>query len=195
MKQTVRTFVAVEMNDTTRACARELIASLQAAAADVKWVEPEGMHLTLQFLGDVPLHEIPQICRAVERGAAGIAPFEMEVRRAGAFPDVKRPRTLWIGAGEGQREMVALHDAVEDALAKLGFRKEGRRFQPHLTIGRVRRGGPGLRELATLVQQRADFAAGRISVREVVVFSSDLRPGGPVYEALGRAKLAGKAET
>jgi len=88
--------------------------------------------------------------------------------------------------------MVALHDAIEDALTKLGFSKDRRRYRPHLTIGRVRRGGPGVRELGLLLQAKADFAAGWLSVRETVVFSSQLQPTGPVYEALGRAKLGGK---
>ena len=78
MKQTIRTFGAVEINDTNRTCAGELIGLLQAAGADVKWVEPKNMHLTLQFLGDVPATEIVEVCRAVERAAGEVEPFELE---------------------------------------------------------------------------------------------------------------------
>ena len=192
MKQTVRTFVAVEINAANRACADELIQWLRAAPAEVKWVDVENLHLTLKFLGDVSARETGRVCEAVGRGAAAVEPFEFELRGAGAFPHPGRPRTLWLGAGKGEQEMVALHDQVEAALVTLGFRKEHRRFRPHLTIGRVRRGGPGVAELGRLVKQHADFAAGRLSVRQATVFSSQLTPSGPIYEALGRAKLGGK---
>ncbi len=189
MKHTLRTFVAVEINSTNRSCAEELIAVLRTAPVDVKWVDVENLHLTLKFLGDVPSQEIPTVCKAVEQGAARVEPFELELRGAGAFPNAGRPRTLWLGAGGGEQEAVALHDGVESQLAKLGYRKEHRRFRPHLTLGRVRRGGIGVAELGRLVRQHADFDAGRLSVREVVVFSSQLTRNGPIYEALGRARL------
>lgn len=189
MKQTIRTFVAVEITAAVRDRAEDLIGRLGGAPADVKWVEPHNLHLTLKFLGDVPSGEIAQVCRAVERGAATVGPFELEVRGAGAFPNAGRPRTLWLGVGAGQAETIELHEQVDRALAKLGYRKEHRRHHPHLTVGRVRRGGPGVKQLGQLVVQNADFTAGRVNVREVVVFSSQLDHSGPTYDALCRAKL------
>ena len=132
------------------------------------------------------------MCEAVRQGAAEVAPFELEVCGAGAFPNNRRPRTLWLGVGTGQEEMVTLHDKVEEPLRKLGFRPEHRRHQPHLTIGRIRRGGPGVAELGQLLEQHADYIAGRVKVSQVVVFSSQLDRGGPTYEALSRAKLGEK---
>ena len=85
--------------------------------------------------------------------------------RCGAFPNAARPRTVWLGAGAGAEQMVTLHDRVEDPLAELGYREEHRQFQPHLTIGRVRGGGPGIAELGKLIQQHAQFAAGRMTVQ------------------------------
>jgi 2'-5' RNA ligase len=192
MKQTIRTFVAVEINSAVRDRAAKLIEQLCSAAADVKWVDVHNLHLTLKFLGDVPSREINQVCEAVQQGAAEVAPFELEVRGAGAFANARRPRTLWLGSGSGEEEMVVLHKHIEGVLAKLGFRKEHRRFHPHLTIGRVRRGGPGVAELGQLIEQHADFLAGRVKVSQVVVFSSQLGRSGPTYETLSRAKLGGK---
>ena len=192
MRHTLRTFVAIEIGSANRARAEELIETFHAAGADVKWVGPENLHLTLKFLGEVQSRETHRVCEAVQRGVAKVEPFEFEFHGAGAFPNAGRPRTLWIGAGTGEEEMIALHDHVDAALGKLGFRKEHRRFHPHLTIGRVRRGGPGVAELGQLVEQHADFSAGRISVRQAVVFSSQLTGSGPIYEALGRAKLGAK---
>jgi 2'-5' RNA ligase len=192
MKQTVRTFVAIEINSAIRERMVELIDELRTAPADVKWVDGKNLHLTLKFLGNVPLQDIPQICRAVEKAAAAVAPYQLQVQGAGAFPTVRRPRTVWVGAGAGGPETVALHGQIEAALGKLGFRKEHRRFQPHLTIGRVRRSGPGVAELGQQLGQYADFDAGRMPVAEVAVISSQLQPTGPIYEALGRARLGGR---
>ncbi len=189
MKSTVRTFVAVEINSDVRDRAAALIERLRAAAADVKWVDPHNLHLTLKFLGDVPSNEIPRVCEAVRRGAAKVEPLRLEVRGAGAFPNAGRPRTLWLGVGDGEAEMIELHKQIEDALAKLGYRKEHRRFHPHLTIGRVRRSGPNVSDLGNLIGQNADFLAAQVTVAKVVVFSSRLATSGPTYEALSRAKL------
>jgi RNA 2',3'-cyclic 3'-phosphodiesterase len=218
MKKTFRTFVAVEITEAIRARAGELIAALSAAVADVKWVDPQNLHLTLKFLGDVHDREIARVCQAVEHGAAEVEPFEIEVRGAGAFPTPARPHTVWLGAGAGAERMVLLHDGVEAALAELGYRKEHRRFQVHLTIGRVRGGGKrgqspfagtarrvlrtngdcplfpadGIAELGTLVQQHAQFAAGRMTVGKVAVFASTLTSAGPIYEVLGTAPLGAR---
>ena len=192
MKHILRTFVAVEIDSAIRLRAEQLIERLSAAGADAKWVAAHNLHLTLKFLGEVPSLEVPRVCEAVRQGAAEVEPFELEVRGAGAFPDTRRPRTLWLGVGIGQEEMVALHDRVEEPLRKLGFRSEHRRYQPHLTIGRIRRGGPGVEELGQLIEKRADFHAGRVKVSRVVVFSSQLGGGGPTYEALSREKLGRK---
>jgi RNA 2',3'-cyclic 3'-phosphodiesterase len=191
MKKTLRTFVAVEINGPIRARAGEIIAALAGASADVKWVETHNLHLTLKFLGDVHQREIVEVCRAVARGAAQVDAFELEVRGAGAFPTAARPRTVWLGAGAGAEQMVVLHDRVEAALAELGYREEHRRFQPHLTIGRVRGAGPGIAELGKLLERHADAPVGHMTVRRVTVFSSELLPAGPVYEVLGSAELAG----
>ena len=191
MARTIRSFIAVELSDAVRAKAAALGDALRAAGADVRWVDPRNLHLTLQFLGDVPESDVAAVGRAVGEAAAGMAPFELELRGAGAFPSPGRARTVWLGAARGTQEIVALHDRIERALKPLGFRPEGRKYQPHLTIGRVKRAGPALRRLGALIDENADFDAGRCTVREAVVFSSDLKPSGPVYQALAKAPLGG----
>ncbi len=138
MAQTLRSFIAVELSPNVRARSAQLIKALGAAEAKISWVQPQNLHLTLVFLGDVQLEEVPQICRAMDRAVAELPPFDLEVRGAGAFPDAARPRTVWLGVGRGSEEMIALHAALEEALAEVGYRPEGRRYRPHLTLGRVR---------------------------------------------------------
>ncbi len=194
MKQTVRTFVAAEVSSAVLDDAAKLIDMLRSADADVKWVDPKNQHLTLKFLGDVSLEEVAQVCRATARATAKVEPFELEIRGAGAFPSLARPRTLWIGAGDGEPDMITLHKHVDHALNKLGYRKDARSFHPHLTLGRVRRGGPEINALGQLIDEKADFVAGRITVRQLVIFSSHVGPTGPKYEVLGRAKLGGASK-
>jgi RNA 2',3'-cyclic 3'-phosphodiesterase len=191
MKKTLRTFTAVEITGAIRARAGELIAALDGTTADVKWVEPHNLHVTLKFLGDVRDREIANVCNAVTRGAAKVQPFDIEVRGAGAFPTAARPRTVWLGVAEGDKPMVLLHDAVEAELAELGYREEHRRFQAHITIGRVRGAGTAIADLGKRIVQQADFLAGRMTVSKVTVFASTLTPDGPIYDVLGTASLGG----
>jgi 2'-5' RNA ligase len=192
MADIIRTFVAVEIPFEVKDRAGQLIGRLLAAPAKVKWVAPAHMHWTLKFLGDVDMIEIPDVCQAVTRAVEPFRPFDVEVRGAGAFPDVRRPRTIWVGMGTGTEAMIALHDAIDHELSQLGYRSENRRFRPHLTIGRVRQSPQGIDELGRLVQKNADFASGLSTVYEVVVFSSELGPDGPTHEPLCHVELKGR---
>jgi 2'-5' RNA ligase len=189
----LRTFIAVGIDKAIRDRAVALQESLGRAGADVKWVEPENMHVTLLFLGEVEDRTLPAVCRVVAEVAAGLAPFEMRVEGAGCFPSPRRPRTLWVGIGDGLQELVALHDALEPPLLDLGcYRREDRQYTPHLTLGRVK-GDAGADQLITALTRRADWQGGGVRVSEVLVMSSDfgLRRDGPTYTVLGRGKLLG----
>lgn len=191
MADLIRTFVAVEIPFDVKDRAGKMITRLRGTEAKVKWVAPEHMHWTLKFLGPVDMVDIPAVCEAVKRAVEPLACFDVEVEGAGAFPDARRPRTVWIGMGRGTDQMVELHDAIEFELAKLGFRSENRRFRPHVTIGRVRQSPRGIGELGRLIEAEADFDGGVSLVDEVVVFSSELGPDGPTYEPLCHAELKG----
>jgi RNA 2',3'-cyclic 3'-phosphodiesterase len=189
----IRTFIAVEMSPSVIGRAGDLIDKLRVAAAEVNWVRPQQMHLTLKFLGDVPDTDTPDICRVVSEVAAGFEPFEITCRRAGAFPNVREPRTLWIGIEDGADELKRLAAAIDDALNReLGYAKEQRAFQPHLTIGRVKRELPGGRgELTQLLVKYAEFDADLVVIDEVVTFASFLGRQGPSHNALGHSPLGG----
>ncbi len=188
---TLRTFIAIETPPNVVGRAAQLAKLLRPAAADVKWIAAENLHWTIKFLGNVRQRDLIDICRAMAAAAARSPAFRLDVRGAGAFPAVDRPRTIWLGAGEGAPALVDLAEAVEDEMAAIGFRKEGRRYEPHLTIGRVRTGGPTLAELGKLLTEQSNFDGGTMEIDEIVLFSSDLRPDGPVYEALERVELTG----
>jgi RNA 2',3'-cyclic 3'-phosphodiesterase len=185
-----RIFIAIEIDNTVRSCTEELIRIFRTADADVKWVEVQNLHLTLQFLGEVPDDLIASVCKAVEQGAARVQPFDLEVGSAGAFPNSYKPRTLWIGAKSGSPQMVNLHDNIALELAEFGFRDEERQYQTHLTIGRTRT-AKNIAKLSQLLKQLAEFNAGKMHVEKAIVFSSRLECGGPIYNVLGTAHLGG----
>src|SRR5690606_18686353 len=132
-----------------KSLAARLVEQMSHTRANVRWVDEPSMHFTLKFLGDVETNSTADICRAVARAVEGMPTFEVRVQGAGAFPAPDRPRTVWIGVDPaGIEPFVALHDAVEQSLADLGFREEHRRYRPHMTLGRVRRSPEGIDELA-----------------------------------------------
>ncbi len=144
----LRTFIAVDLPGEVVSRAQRLGRELGEGADGIKWVEPQSMHLTLKFLGDVRENETYEICQAIDRAVKPLAAFDVDCRGAGAFPNLERPRTLWIGVGQESEPLAHLHAAIEDAMADLGFHREPKRFRPHLTIGRVKRPGPISRKSA-----------------------------------------------
>ena len=190
MKDTVRSFIAGGDEPPPSGSGRPNWSSLlSVTGAKASWVKPHNMHLTIKFLDEVRWNTIADVTAAVQRAAQTVEPFELEIGGAGAFPSAGRPRTLWLGTTVGSEPLAVLAAALETVLKPLGFPKEHRRFAAHLTLGRVRDGGPSARELGEAIRQHAAFSAGRFTVRELVVFSSELSPQGPNYEAIGRGPL------
>ena len=185
----IRTFVAIEASDDVRDRALNLIERLRPAADSVRWVAAANLHWTLQFLGQVDETAVHEICRSVAEAVRQTSPFSLAARGVGAFPSDERPRTLWLGADQGADSLIALQGNIETALATQGFRGESRRYQPHLTLGRVGRGTATGADLSETLARNADFQAGTMDVREVVVFGSELTRDGPIYHAMGRAAL------
>jgi len=187
----LRTFIAVELEKAIRDKVMALQETLARTGTDVKWTEPENLHFTLLFLGEVDERDVVQVCRAVGECCQQLEPFGLSVRSAGCFPNPRRPRVLWVGVGQGVQEMCALHDALEKPLLKLGcYRREARPYSPHLTLGRVKSDRP-TDKLAAALAQNAGWQGGDMNAREVRVMSSELTPKGPIYTVLSRAKLGG----
>jgi 2'-5' RNA ligase len=183
----VRTFIAVELAPGVKHRAGELIKKLKPTGADVNWVPPQQMHLTLKFLGEISRDDIIPLCRVTAEVAAKFEPFDLGFRGTGAFPHTDHPRTLWIGIEEGLEEIRALQRELEQALHdQLGFAKERRQFTPHLTIGRVHKATP---EMNDVMEANSDFEGDCSGVDELVVFASFPEREGPRYEALGHAVL------
>src|SRR5262249_30644857 len=125
----------------------------------------------------------------VSETLSGQPSFVMSVEKAGCFPHPRRPRILWIGVQEGAKELCAIHDALEPPLMDLGcYRREERKYTPHITLGRVR-SDRSTDRLAAELASHSKWQGGQVAVREILVMGSELTPKGPVYSVLSRAKL------
>lgn len=184
-----RTFIAIDAVDEVHVRALQVIDQLQSCASNVKWVEPDKLHWTLHFLGDITDEDVAHVCRLVGKVAVRHEPFLLTARGVGAFPKLERPRTLWLGATAGSEPLCRLQAELEAGLVKLGFRGESRRYVPHLTLGRVNRGRVGGAGLAEQLPQLAQFDGGVMEVAEVTVCASVLQREGATYHVLSRAEL------
>ena len=185
----IRTFVAIEGPGGVRDRASRLINSLSKTTESVRWVAPENLHVTVKFLGDVDETEIYQVCRCVAKGCEQHSAFQATCEGLGAFPKLEKPRTIWLGVSDPNDQIVELFKSVDQSLLTMGFPTEMKRYQPHLTLGRLRYGRRETGQLTEEIQSRIDYAAGEVSVEELIIFGSEMRSGGPVYNVLGRAAL------
>jgi 2'-5' RNA ligase len=153
-------------------------------------VAPENFHVTVKFLGNIDDSRVQGVIDALHTAVRGHAPFDIEVGGLGAFPSATRARVLWAGFVGGTAPLAALAASVEDALAPLGFPREGRAFSPHITLGRVREPGRAP-ALAEALGAAAGRRFGRVAVAATALMRSDLSARGARYIALASVVLGG----
>jgi len=187
----LRCFVAVEV--TAPALRRSLEGAQLALRRafgmpdPVKWVPAHQFHFTMKFLGEVPEDSARRAAQALERIA--LQPFSLGLAGLGAFPSSERPSVLWAGVAEGREQLGRLAAAVECELVQEGFAAERRRFQPHLTLGRVREGAHVPRTVAEVLAKQSGQEFGRTGVERVVLMRSELTPRGPIYSVMHHVAL------
>jgi 2'-5' RNA ligase len=186
----MRTFLAVPCADAVSARVCQLVSQLGEFSSQVKWVDPENLHLTLKFFGTIGDQEVVEIMRGVQPVVEAWSPIYVQFGGAGAFPALDRPRTLWVGLTAGGESLIDLQKAIDQSLSRRGFPKEGRRFHPHITVGRVR-DGASQAKLAAQLATLQDFDVGESTLDEVELVMSKLQPDGPVYTTLARFDMQG----
>lgn len=189
--QTVRSFIAIELDNQLLARIESLQTRLRQDLPGglVRWVKPSGIHLTLQFLGDVAEPQLEQLAQALHRACSQVAPFAVQVAGMGCFPNAKRPRVIWVGIEEPTGTLVALQKEVAQANISLGFEPERRPFSPHLTLGRIKRGQPAALQMLGNYVSRSKVRIGEQQVAAVSLIRSDLYPSGAVYTQLSTVAL------
>ena len=187
----IRAFLAIDppevVLDNIQALQNRLKKSIKGA---IRWVRPEGIHLTLKFFGDISAYDVENISETIASKTTTVPPITLEIRGMGAFPDVNRPRVIWLGITGQLAPLLSLQRDLEEVFSKLGFPKENRPFRAHLTMGRVRV-PKGIIGLAPSVEAGRNLMAGNFTVGEITLFQSSLSPQGAIYSKLAAFPLQG----
>ncbi len=185
----IRCFLAIDLPESLRPGLALVQGELKKAQADVRWVPPGNIHITLKFFGNVTDAEVPAIIAAAREVAAGEKPLTLKVTGAGAFPNVRSPRVVWLGLGGDLLPLTQFFHRLEKAFAALDYPPEGRAFNPHLTLGRVR--SPEGRAQLSRALEKLVVDWPPFPVREIILFQSVLSPKGSTYTPLEVIKLEG----
>jgi 2'-5' RNA ligase len=188
----IRSFIAIELPDGLKSELVQLEARLKSSEQfRVKWVDPNGIHLTLKFLGNIAADRVEGIVRVMEEAARGISPFQLKVKGLGVFPSLKRAQVAWVGLSGGVDKLAQLQKSIESKLAPLGFALESRPFTPHLTLARLRNQA-SLDERQRFGQLIADTtfeAACTIDADAINLIKSQLTRGGAIYTRIKSVSL------
>lgn len=184
----LRAFLAVDIVEGIRDRALQLMRSLADVGTGVKWVEPENLHITLKFLGDINDVQAWEVSQSLEPIVASQSRFNVTLKGLGAFPALNRPRSLWVGLIEGEAAVKALFDDVDAKLRELGYPSEQRRFHAHLTLGRVR-GHQQKQALISKLEEFSETELGTMEIAAVTLYSSQLRRVGPHYSRMATMRL------
>ncbi|MHB9034092.1 MAG: RNA 2',3'-cyclic phosphodiesterase [Anaerolineae bacterium] len=189
----VRAFIAAELDESLLGKILVIQDALRAAPGGraVTWVKPEGIHLTFNFLGDTAEERLPGIYQAVERVCKQHRVMSIPVQDLGCFPRINHPRVIWVGLQDDKHQTQYLQKALENELTSLGFSREERAFQPHLTLGRVRNSALAgeVDALGRTIAAQNIGSLGNLTIETVSVIASTLTPNGAVYRILHSAPL------
>jgi 2'-5' RNA ligase len=185
----MRLFVALDIPAEIRARMLEYTERVRRLAEEARWARPEGLHVTLKFIGEVGDAKAQDIKTAL--AAVRAAAFEVRFENAGFFPSPKSPRIFWIGVESGP-PLPELAAAIDNATHALGIAKEDRAYSPHLTLARAGTGSGAHRQLsplASLLQSEAPPHFGTMTAREFFLYRSQPQRGGSSYTKLQRFAL------
>ena len=187
-----RLFIALHLEEAIRDRLSRLQSDLQAAdrRGEVRWVDPNAMHLTLRFLGEAPEAVVPGLVAALETTLVSAHRIRLGLAGIGGFPQLRRPRVVWLGLEGDLEALGALQARIEAAVTATGWPAENRPFQPHLTLGRVRRPGQPLTPALAAAIESAQVEAGSEAHSHLALVRSHLGPAGSRYEDLSRWDLA-----
>ncbi len=188
MDQLLRTFIAIELDPSLQEMLGKIQEHLKKSGADVKWVKPSHIHVTLKFLGEIPLEQVEKVKNVMHRSLDKFTAFPLHITHLGAFPKMENPHIIWVGIDPQQPTLKDIAIFLEEHLSEEGLPKENRDFEPHITLGRMKHSinrfalSQSLREYA-IPQPLTQF------VKKIKLFKSTLLPTGPLYETLETVHL------
>lgn len=178
----LRCFISIEIPETIKKSIADIAYSLKKSGADVKWIIPENMHITLQFLGETEESLIPAIKGGLDKILAHYIPFYIKIAEVGYFPSGRRPRVIWVGMEKSQ-SIIDLNRDIASEMAKFGYQKEERWFIPHVTIGRVK-SNKNINELLKKINEIKTMSFSDFEVQNISLMKSELKPSGAKYYCL-----------
>lgn len=182
MPDSIRSFLAFDIeSDTVLNRLAKVQGLLVQTGADLKLVEPQNIHITVRFLGNITLEMAEKIFEEMKK--TRFAPFNVQINGLGAFPDLRYSRVVWAGITEGADQLKSVFNQLEPRLRSLGFAPDHKGFSPHLTIARVR-SGRNKQQLAKFVTENANYDFGAVNAKCLRLKRSDLTPNGPIYSTL-----------
>lgn len=190
----MRIFLALLLSEEAKRRLAQVTAQLKLTGADVKWVEEDNFHITLFFLGDINPKTCEALVKRMPEMVAGVAPFALNLDGLGAFPNLRKPRVIWVGVKEGSREIIKVYRRVLSVMESLGFTQE-KKFSPHVTVGRVRqsRDNDEAREenLRGLVKAMGKVQnIGKDNIKGISLMESCLTSKGAMYSELAFVRFS-----
>ncbi len=179
----MRSFVSIDVGALDTLV--ELEGEMEKTGASLKLVEPENIHITLKFLGEIGEDMVPEIEGVMREAAEGVEPFTVTFEGMGAFPGMNYVRVVWVGVKDGG-EMAKISERINKSLAPHGFKKES--FKPHITLARVK-SARGKENLVSLIERNAGRNFGEMGVESIRLKKSELRKEGPVYTTVKEVRL------
>jgi 2'-5' RNA ligase len=184
----MRTFIAIEIPAEIIKEMAKVQDELKRSGADAGWARPEGIHLTLKFLGEMPESRIQEVKSTLFQAAEATSRFRLKIAGAGAFPNLRNPRVVWLGVSGDIDRLLVLQGSVEKSMTAIGFDREERAFSPHLTLARIRYLRPRY-SWQKAIDSIKDIRLAEFDVDHVSLMKSDMKPSGAVYMELGRVRL------
>ena len=187
----IRSFLAFELPTEIKRIVSAVSEDSRRVPLNIRWVNVANIHLTVVFMGMVPEEQVGPIGETVENICRAYGPFNVVTKKVGFFGSRRHPKVLWLGLGGDMDGMSDFRDDLQKNLTSFGIKEEKRPFRPHLTLGRFRKGARTGAHLDDLLSKYHDLSSSACILKELVLFKSDLRPGGAVYTKLGAWPLKG----
>ncbi len=190
----IRSFLAFELPEEIKGIVTRVSSEMKKSPLDVRWVKVNNIHLTVIFIGNISEDHLDGMDTVVRDVCHDHRPFHISLKGAGVFSSRRNPRVLWIGLDGDIERMSFFRNALQKNLRPFGIKEEKRRFNPHLTLGRFRKGAKSGAHLDALLLKYRDLTSPVRPLSELVLFKSDLKTGGAVYTKLNAWPLVGGGE-
>lgn len=188
MSENIRCFIAIPLAQEIKEELANIQEKLKKSDAQVKWVSPDSIHITLKFLGDLPRIRLSSISKVIKEVAHKKTWFEMSLSSPGAFPSPGKPRVVWVGIKDGQEELKELAEKLDLKLRSIGLPGEEREFVPHLTLGRIKN-LDNRDKLVEIIHSIKAVSTEKIQVTKINLMKSQLTPTGPIYSVISTAHM------